>query len=419
MNRTRRSTITRFLVAFATLGILGLGAVVYVLIQQRAVLPFADDYTIHVEFAEASGVGGGTGQPVNVVGVRVGQVTDVRLEDGRALVTMQLKRSQVPRVYPNASATLQPITPLKDMQIELDPGRGPEPALADGATIPLSATTAPVPLEELLSRLDFDTRTYLSGLIASLDQGTAGRGDDIRRTFAAMGPTAAQARQLSQALDQRRDSLARLVHNLSIVSDAAVSDGDLKTMIAAGNQTLAALAVQDEPLRATLRALPETLDATRSTLTRVRPFAAALGPSLAALTPAVRRLPDTLQSLERLADTGTPILADHIRPLVRAARPLVRSVGPAVSDLRRATPSLTAVAKTLNYLLNELAYNPPGDDEGFLFWAAWALHNINSGTSTGDAHGTILRAVIMATCNGAQEQPAAKPIFDIVGACPD
>jgi len=419
MSRTRRSTIARFLVVFVTLGVLGIGASIYVLVKQRVVLPFQDVYSVDVEFSEASGVGGGTGQPVNVVGVKVGQVTGVHLDDGRAVVTLQLKRALVPRIHANATATLEPITPLKDMQIELDPGRAPSPALPAGAKIPLEATTAPVPLEDLLSRLDLDTRTYLSSLIASLDQGTSGRGDDIRRMLAALGPNAVQVRQLTTALDRRRRSLARLVHNLALVSRAAGSDGDLRTVVVAGNQTLAALASQERPLRRAIKALPATLDQTRATLTRVEPFADALGPSLDALTPAVLRLPSTLRSLERLADTGTPIIAEHVRPLVRDARPLARTLSPAVSDLRRATPRLTAIATTINYFLNELAYNPPGDDEGFLFWAAWAAHNINSVASTGDAHGTILRAVIMATCSGAEKNAAARPIFDLLNACPE
>ncbi len=419
MTRTRRSTIAQFLVVFVTLGILGVGGSVYVLLKQRVVVPFDDVYSINIEFSEASGVGGGTGQPVNVVGVKVGQVTDVTLRDGRALVTVQLERSRIPHVYGDAQATLDPITPLKDMQIELDPGRPPARVLADNSTIALKATSSPVPLEDLLSRLDVDTRTYLSSLIASLDQGTAGRAEDMRRAIAALGPNAAQVRQLTTALDRRRASLSRLVHNLAIVSRAAASNGQLKTMVAAGNRTLEALALQDRPLRRAIRKLPATLDATGGTLTRVRPFADALGPSLEALTPAVKRLPATLRSLERLADTGTPILADHLRPFVRDARPFARKLSPTVTDLREATPHLTAITMTLNYLLNELAYNPPGDDEGFLFWAAWAVHNLNSVTSTGDAHGSILRAVIMLSCNGAQDASAvARPLLDLVKACP-
>ena len=44
-------------------------------------------------------------------------------------------------------------------------------------------------------------------------------------------------------------------------------------------------------------------------------------------------------------------------------------------DLAAATPDLMTTFKSLNYLLNELAYNPPGaKKEGYLFWLSWANH---------------------------------------------
>ena len=207
------------------------------------------------------------------------------------------------------------------MQIALDPGRPPAKPMPEGGTIGVRTTSAPVPLEELLSRLDLDTRTYLSSLIASLDQGTAHRASDIRQALASLGPSAAQARQLTEALAKRRSELARLVHNLAVVSRAAASKGKLRTVVSAGNRTLATLVAQERPLRQSLRDLPATLDATGAALTHLEPFANLLGPTLRALTPAVRRLPATLDSLGRLADTGTPIVAHDLRPLVREAQP--------------------------------------------------------------------------------------------------
>src|SRR5439155_11659793 len=125
--RTRAATYLRFLAVFAVLGTLGLASSAYLLIKQRAPNPFRDTYTIKAMFTEADGVIAGIGQPVNVAGVKVGQVTGARLADGKALVTMELRREQLPHVYADASAILDPITPLKDMQIALSPGR-PQPS---------------------------------------------------------------------------------------------------------------------------------------------------------------------------------------------------------------------------------------------------------------------------------------------------
>jgi phospholipid/cholesterol/gamma-HCH transport system substrate-binding protein len=416
--RTKTAQYVRFLAVFALIGSLGLAASAYVLIHQRLPVPFRDVYRVNVDFSEAPGVVKGLGQPVNVAGVKVGQVSDVRLVDGAAHVTLEIKSKQLPRVYRNATATLEPITPLQDMQIALDPGDARARALSDGATLGVDRTKVPVPLSDLLSTLDVDTRTFLSSLISSLDQGTRGRGRDMRRMLLALAPTTDQIGRISGALDQRRAAVSRLVHNLAVVTRAASRDGRLADVVRAGNTTLAALAEQERPLRAALTKLPATLDATRSTLTRLGPFATKLGPTLGVLTPAVRRLPATFHALRPFVDTASSALRREIRPLVREARPLVHDAAPAVEHLTGATPKLARSALDLEYLFNELAYNPPGDDEGGLFWLSWAIHNINSIYGTTDAHGGSGRAIAIAACNGIDALPQLAASLGVKGVCP-
>lgn len=416
--RSRGSTYLRFLAIFATLGSLGLGTSIYVLLKERAPVPFRHVIVLKTDFSEANGIVRGIGQPVNVAGVRVGQVAGVDVVDGRARVTMELQRNRTPRLYENATAVLEPITPLNDMQIALDPGRPPARPLADGATLPVGRTRPPVPLSDLLSTLDADTRAYLGSLIAGLDGGTRGRAPDLRRVLLALGPTTKQFGDISRALAQRRRELARLVSNLATVTRAASRDDQLAGVVAAGEQTLGALAAQDRPLRRAIAQLPGTMAVTRSTLARVKPFAGQLRPTLNALLPALRRLPSTLRALGPFAETGSRTLQRDLRPLVREARPLVRAAGPAVTNMAHATPDLTGAARVLNYLLNELSYNPPGDDEGFLFWLSWAVHNFNSQNSSGDAHGAVSRAAVIVPCDGVHGQPNLQKILDVAGLCP-
>lgn len=417
MTRTRAQVYVRFLLTFAVLGTLGLGGALYVLAHQRATLPFGGAHTLKLQFAAANGLTEGIGQPVNVAGVRVGQVTHVSLDGGRALVTVQIEPDQVPRVYADATATLEPITPLQDMQIALNPGRPPARALRDGATLDVSRTSGPVPLSDLLSTLDGDTRTYLSSLLASLDDGTRRRGPDMRRMLLSLGPTVAQSGRISRALAQRRTHLARLVHNLALITRAASRDDQLTRVVQAGNQTLAAITRQDQPLRAAIAKLPATLAATRGTLSDLQPFARKLEPTLRALLPAVRRVPRTLASLRPFAETGARALHADVRPLVREAQPLLEAAGPAVARLNGATPPLTGAAQTFEYLLNEFAYNPPGSDEGFLFWFVWGFHNFNSFLSASDANGNIGRATRVVDCAGLQARPELQAALGVTGLC--
>jgi phospholipid/cholesterol/gamma-HCH transport system substrate-binding protein len=416
--RSRGKTYVRFLAIFGVLGALGLGAASYVLLKERVPLPFRDVMTLRADFSEADGVVRGIGQPVNVVGVRVGQVIGVDVVNGRARVTMELRRDRTPRLYDNATAVLEPITPLKDMQIALDPGGPPARRLPPGATLRVGSTRPPVPLSDLLSTLDADTRAYLGSLIAGLDEGTRGRGPDLRRALLALGPTTSQVGSISRALAQRRRALARLVTNLATVTHAASRDDELAGVVAAGARTLRSLAAQDQPLRNAIARLPGTMALARSTLVKLKPFATRLRPSLDALLPGVRRLPSTLRAVSPFAETGSRTLRRDLRPFVRDALPLARAAGPAVANMAQATPDLTGAARVLDYLVNELAFNPPGDDEGFLFWLAWAVHNLNSENSTGDAHGSVARAAIVVSCDAAGRPAALQKILGVVGVCP-
>jgi len=79
--------------------------------------------------------------------------------------------------------------------------------------------------------------------------------------------------------------------------------------------------------------------------------------------------------------------------------------------LKTLVPELTSSFQTLNYTTNELAYNPPGDNEGFEFWFAWMAHNWNSFVSTGDAHGRIGRALLFVPCVSLRNMGALGDLF--------
>jgi phospholipid/cholesterol/gamma-HCH transport system substrate-binding protein len=386
------------------LALAGLAAAAYVLVQERAPVPFQSTYDMKVILTAANGVQPGLGQPVNVAGVKVGTIVGLKLSgDGDAITTLQIDRSKVPHVYANASAALAPITPLNDMELDLDPGRPPAPALAAGATLGVGSTATPIPLSTLLSTLDGDTRDFVTSMLASFSRGTQGRGPDIRRALLALGPTTNQLRQITDALATRRMDLARLVHNLAIVTRSASQDRQLTSLVEAGNATLAALAAQDQPLRQAIAQLPGTLGTARSTLSNVARFAGTLGPTETALLPAAARLPQTLTALGTLSSVGTTAFAKQIRPFVRAAEPLVRQLAPATTALKALAPSMTSVFQVLNYFFNELAYNPGGRNQGYLFWTAWFFHNGDSATSIADAHGSIIRTSVYLSCGQATQ----------------
>lgn len=416
----------RFALSFGALLLIGAAATAYLLVMQRAPVPFGDVYAVKAEFAAANGLVSGIGQPVNVAGVKVGQVTGIELDDGRAVVTFELKRDQVPVVRRNATATLAPITPLKDLQINLDPGAAPAPPLYRDV-LPLARTKAPVELADALSSLDVDTRAFVTSLLAALESGTAGRAADLRRALLTLGPTTEQINAIVRSLHGRRRDMRRLVHNIGTISRAATRDGRLAAVVRSGNSALGAIAEQDAPLREAIARIPRTLAATRGALDTLGPFASQLDTTLEALEPSVKRLPRSFTALKDFAGPARKDLREQVRPFLRAAAPLARDLGPAIATLASTTPSLARSANVLRYFVNELAYNPPGDDEGNLFWLSWFGHNINSTGSLADAHGGMLRATVLLSCRadlglGKGVSEAEKTLASVLrglGACPE
>ncbi|MHB8692179.1 MAG: MlaD family protein [Solirubrobacteraceae bacterium] len=406
----RQVQFTVILVALAAVGLLSAG---YVLLHERLAPPLQSTYTVNVDLTAANGVVPGLGQPVEVAGVSVGSITGADVQNGRALVTMQIDRSQLPRVYTNASATLAPITPLQDMQLLLNPGDRSAPVLPDNGTIEVGRTASPVPLSQLLSTLDHDTRDWLRSLIVSLGQGTSGQAPNLRKLLLALAPTSQQLGGITSELAARRQSLARLVHNLAIVASAASRDNQLASVVYAGDQTLRAIANQDVPLGQALSQLPGTLSQARTTLADAATFSTLLGPTVSRLTPALKRLPHTLAVLRPFADRLSTTLRTDVRPLVNRAEPVARELGPAVTWLSKLVPNLTSVMQVLQYTVNELAYNPGGSDPGYLFWLDWWAHNGLSVFSIADAHGSLGRASVFVNCQQLDLTGALKSVFQL------
>lgn len=387
----------------------------YILLQQRVPNPFQERYTVKVAFAATAGLTPGAGQPVNVAGVQVGQVGDVQLRDGRAIVSLTLNRDELPEVYADASADLIPRTPLKDLQVELDPGTRGRRALPAGQVIPVSRTTVPIDADELLAALDGDTRQYMQVLLAETDRGLADRGPDLRRVIGELHPTAVQLASVSRALRERRTALRGLVHELSIIAGAAgAKDRELATLVTSGNATLSALAAEQRSLRSSVHELPGTLASVRRTLGTVETFTAQIGPALQKLRAPARKVAPALRSLDPVTAEAPRILRTQIRPFVREARPLVRELRPAATQLTDAVPDLVSIVKTGTYVVNEIAYNPDGNDEGYLYWLAWFGHNGASFLSTQDANGPAWRGMTLLSCSGTAGLPAVGPLLGTV-----
>jgi phospholipid/cholesterol/gamma-HCH transport system substrate-binding protein len=379
--------------------VLGVACGFYILLQERLPNPFQTFYEVRGAFPTAAAVVPGLGEPVLVSGVHVGEITNTYLHDGQGIIEMEIQPGKLPRLYRNAHAQLIPNTPLDDMEVDIQPGTPSAGVLPHGGTIPVGETTSPTQSDELLDALDSDTRTWLSSLIAELAEGTRGRGPDIRALLRTLGPTAAQTRQLTDLLAERRSELARLVHNLGILTSAASArDQQITEAIRAGRQAIGAVASQDAALRASVRRLPATLRLTDRTLGDATAFARALAPTATALVPVVRRLPSTLRDTSTAVRGIALLPLGQIRSFENATAPLAAQLTPIQRLLGESLPSLIDSFKVLTYGVNELAYDPGGRNPGFLYWLSWFAHNSDSFLSSSDGNGPVWRALLLSDC---------------------
>jgi phospholipid/cholesterol/gamma-HCH transport system substrate-binding protein len=403
-----RSAISKHMrdfLALVLLFIAALGVGGYILSNQRFYLPkwvpvVGSDYVKYkADFATAQSVTPGQGQTVNIAGVKVGEITKVDLKDGKAVITMSIKRKYTP-IYKDATALLRPKTGLNDMLVELTPGSKTAGKLDPSQPIPVNQTLPNINTDEILSALDGDTRDYLRLLIAGAGEGLAGNSEKLSADFKRFSPTGRDILKITRKLAERRDNIRRSIHNFSLLSQALGNkDKELSRLVDSSNAVFRAFADQDQRLRETLSLLPGTLQATNTGLAKANRLGKVLGPTLGALRPGARALGPSLRATRPFVEKTTPVIRDQLRPFARDALPTVKLLRPAARDIARATPKLTNAFSIVNTLFNELTYNPPGPaDEGYLFFTAWANHAGATIFATQDAHGPIRHGIVQISC---------------------
>ncbi|HXJ65104.1 MAG TPA: MlaD family protein [Actinomycetota bacterium] len=155
---------------------------------------------IHVEFSDASGLG--PRNDVTMRGVPVGSVKSVTLTpQGVADVVIQLQPGiQVPG---GSHAQITRRSPIGDLTLDLEPGTGAD--MADGATIPMSATITPPDPErtiaELAKVLGAVPSSDLSTLVHQLALAVKGRGQDLATLSEVSGTLPARILQVQRQLD--------------------------------------------------------------------------------------------------------------------------------------------------------------------------------------------------------------------------
>jgi phospholipid/cholesterol/gamma-HCH transport system substrate-binding protein len=392
----------------AVLGLLVIALIVggYILSNQRLYLPNwvplvgSDFVERELELSTAQSLTPGQGQEIAIAGIKIGEIAKVELVEGRARVTVKIRRRYAARINRDANALVRPKTGLNDQTIQLDPGTRAAGRAGEDFVIPVSRTLPNVNADEILASLDRDTRDFLRLLLGGAGEGLKDNSRELSNTLRRFEPTARYLARFTDLLSERRQNIARSIHNFRLLAEAlGERDDELAQLVDSSNAVFQSFARQDANLRRALRDLPGTLSVTRGALGRTDRLARALAPAARDLRPFARALAPALRDTRPFLRSSTPVIRDQLRPFTRASLPVVRELRPTARDLAGALPDLTSTMRVLNTLLNTLAYNPPGNEEGYLFWTAWANHAGASLFATQDAHGPVRRGNFLVSCS--------------------
>jgi len=246
----------------------GLAAIVYGSVVVTGWRPGqADTYTVYVDFDTVAGLL--VGSPVQVAGIRIGEVDSVALAQGRARVGMGIMRRY--QLHADSTATIKSLGVLGDKYIDVTLGTDTQPPLKDGDAIVF--TTAGSDLDSLidatsvilndvkqvtaalrdtlggdpgrdrlnaildkvviatrdLSEISTKTNERIDAILAnidrftaSLDRITSGNEADLRATMANL---ASFSRDLKEITGRNREALDAIIANLDAFTRSLGTDG--------------------------------------------------------------------------------------------------------------------------------------------------------------------------------------------------
>ena len=231
----------------------GMGIAVYSSVLVTGWRPgLGDTYPLFIYFDNAAGLLAGS--PVQVAGVKIGQVDVITLEEGRAKVQVSIVRRYTVRA--DATATIKSLGILGDKYVEVSLGTPNQPALQDEETIRFVLPSADLDsLVENLSVILGDVQSVTGALRQTLGGETGRERLDtiLEQIVKATGDISRIADATNRQIDAILGNLAGFTGNLdaitaenraglkqTIANFAAFSD-DLKELSARNRESLEAI----------------------------------------------------------------------------------------------------------------------------------------------------------------------------------
>jgi virulence factor Mce-like protein len=231
------------------------------------------DYEVTAEFQNAAQIV--PGSQVVVAGAPAGSVNDIALgDDGEALVTFTVSDPYAP-LSEGTTATIRSysLSGIANRQIQLDlpPEGAAGPEIDSGQTLPITATTSEVDLDQLFNTLNARTIENFKHVIEGFELSYEGVSEQANSGFRYLNPFLSTSRRVFGELVRDTPAFERLIVDTSSLSGAlSERTADISGLVHNANLMMGAIASQAAPLQASLEALPGFMRQSNTTFVNLR-----------------------------------------------------------------------------------------------------------------------------------------------------
>ena len=109
-----------------------------------------DSYTLFAKFSSVSGLK--TGNPVNILGINVGRIEKITMDQENQKAVVEVKIKKEIKVYDDAIASIKTEGLIGDKYLSIDPGGGGDRLKPNGVIVD---TQAPIDIEQIISKYAF------------------------------------------------------------------------------------------------------------------------------------------------------------------------------------------------------------------------------------------------------------------------
>ena len=333
-------------------------------------VPFTGGFQVKAVFTSANSIR--PDSPVRVAGVNVGKVLDVERykNTSSALVTMEIDDNGLP-MHKDAQMKIRPRIFLEgNFFVDVAPGTPSSPELKDGEIIPVTQTSTPVQLDQVLTSLQYSSRedlqNLLQGLGTALDtkptpeentqvdpevRNTTG-GEALNKSLKYTPQALKGTAIVNQGfLGEHPGDLGKFIKGIGATTkQLGANETDLANFVTNFSHTMQAFGSNPAALQQAIGLLGPTVNNTYNALGSVNNALPSLSAFSLALIPAAKETPATVAVGTPWAKEAAVVLdKTHLQATMKLLEPITASTAQAVAQQVQILPQTRNMAQCFFY----------------------------------------------------------------------